>query len=576
MNPTPVKEERVDFWLGNRHISFAKEEVDADPQLKDELEYLWHQNLTNPIQFFSPHGEAKYGTDCGFQLISSLNYLSDDVHTFFMNVSPNQVGKTCHAIVKKVLRLVPNQYDWSLIKELGVYYRPWEGPKTLVVLGYDKGQIIDVLWPELQKWIPDGELGEYRSFANGGTKSPSWQYNPRVNLKCGSRIIFLTYEMKPSVCAGVKAKEVLADEQMPLSFFNELDQRGRTLGGINWDVSFTPHRVVGRPDTGAECWLYDMWTGKNTRGHRIGRFRITVEEVPDHIYSLEQKQLAKSQWITIPRETGDEEAIREGEARFYGLFQRPQGLFYPEVNPELHFIDWGFDDIKDKAVTFFRTIDYGYANPTACSYWAVFSTGEYFLYDLYYVKGLDAIPHSRAIVERSGNKLKEMKKFVDKVTKIEYTVLSEECTTVKFRQTWLDWHCFSQQGGAGQPISFFFNIGGLRVLPSTKLNQEQRAQALRSFLRVDPERRHLVTGQKGAPRMYISKNCKKWEWEWERLVFESRRVSDMSQNKKETHVDKNDHAIDTTEYMACSGARYMPPHLQKSITLKPLSSSAGY
>jgi len=54
MNPTPVKEERVDFWLGNRHISFAKEEVDADPQLKDELEYLWHQNLTNPIQFSPP------------------------------------------------------------------------------------------------------------------------------------------------------------------------------------------------------------------------------------------------------------------------------------------------------------------------------------------------------------------------------------------------------------------------------------------------------------------------------------------------------------------------------------------
>lgn len=540
------------------------------------MEYLWEQNLTNPIQFFCPHGDFKYGTDCGFQLVSSQYYINDDVKTFYMNVSPNQVGKTCHAIVKKVLRIVPNDKTWPLFKDNGIYYRPWEGPKTLVVLGYDKGQIIDVLWPELQKWIPDEELGEYRSFANGGTKSPAWQYNPRVNLKCGSRIIFLTYEMKPSVCAGVKAKEVLADEQMPLAFFNELDQRGRTLGGINWDVSFTPHRVAGRADTGAESWLYDMWMGKNTRGHDIGRFRITVDEVPDHIYSKEQKELAYRQWIEIPRQTGDEEAIREGEARYYGLFQRPQGLFYPEVQPDIHFIDWGFEDIKDKAVTFYRSIDYGYANPTACGYWAVFSTGEYFLYDLYYVRAMDAIPHAKAIIERSGNKLIENKKFLDKVTQIEYKTFTEEFSAVRFRQTWLDWHCFKQQGGAGQSISFFFNIGGLKVSPSTKLDQEQRAQALRSFLRIDPNRRHLVTGEKGAPRMYISKRCEKWIWEWERLVFESRRVSDMSQNQKETHVDKNDHAIDQTEYMACSGARYIPDFVEKQIVLKPLNKSTGY
>ena len=133
----------------------------------------------------------------------------------------------------------------------------------------------------------------------------------------------LTYEMKPSVCAVLKQR--VLRRTMPLAF-NELDQRGRTLGVINWDVSFTPHRVAGRADTGAESWLYDMWMGKNTRGHDIGRFRITVDEVPDHIYSKKQKSTYR-QWIEYQDKLAMKKLLEKGEARYYGLFQRPQGCF---------------------------------------------------------------------------------------------------------------------------------------------------------------------------------------------------------------------------------------------------------
>jgi hypothetical protein len=569
------------LWLGWKKIEFSRLEIEEDKRMGGTLEAdlveLQRQADTNPIQFFKPHGTAKYVADGGFNTVSALEYLNDDEHTLCLNVSANQTGKTCLSVVRKVLKIVPNNPSWMLFREHKVRKREWTGPKTLVCMGYDKGQLQDVMWPELQKWIPDEELGDFRSFRNGGTREPSWLNYPRVTLKCGSRIIFITYEMKASVCAGIKASEVLADEQPPASFFNELDQRGRTLGGICWDIACTPHKVEGRPDTGTNNWIYSVWKGEDTKGHKVLRTRISVEDVPDHIYSDAEKRKAYQQWVVIPRKKNDEEAIREGEARYYGMFQRPAGLFYGEVKPELHFIDWTYDDIKDKPVTLYRSIDYGYASPTCCGYWAVFSTGEYFLYDIYYVPKKDAIPHARAIIEQSGNKVSFLKKELDKKTNILYDVLIEEEIKCRFRWTVLDWHCFEQQGGAGQSIAFFFRIGGLKVIPSTTLQQEQRAHATRSFLRIDSQRTHLVTGKKGAPRMYISRRCQPWIWEWERCVFESRRLNDTVHGPKETHIDKDDHAIDMTEYIACSGARFLPKNSPGNMQVPaPLSSDGGY
>ena len=573
------------LWLGNELIEFTFDEIASDKNLERELKNLVKENQTNPLQFFCPHGEAKMGYDCGFQLVSMIDNINDKIHSFCMNCSPNQVGKTCHAVVKKALRLIKCNPKWKIFGN-GVECPEWSGPKTLVVMGYDKGHLKDVVWPEYQKWIPDDELGDYRSFMNGGRREPAWDRNPRVPLRCGSRIIMLTYEQPASVCAGVKAEEIHADEQPPLVFFNELDERGRTRGGVRWDLSFTPHKVDGRSDTGVSGWLFDMWTGRNTRGHDVLRSRISVDEVPDHIYSKEQKKNAHKKWVEIPEQTGDENAIREGKARFYGLFQRASGLYYPEIDPNLHFVDYGLEEIRrdKRPCTFYRSIDYGYTNATSCGLWAVFSDGTILRFDEYYVTGKDATANAVGILEYCGNTRKKVRQAHDKETNSNYDVWEEEAININFVRTWLDWHCWDTTNGVGHPTAWYFSTNGLKVLPSTKFHQEQRAQNLRPLLRIDPNLKHMITGKMGAPRLYINrKKCHKWMWEWERCVCDTRMGGgDESHNLREGKRNKNDHAIDDTEYFACAGARYLGDYEKKEDVdeddgpSSPYNKTTGY
>jgi hypothetical protein len=565
-----------ELWLGNDLISYTYEEIKSNPKLEQDLKKLQRMKAENELQFFVPHGAARFANDCGFMLASSADWVNDRKHFICICCSPNQVGKTCHGVVKKVLRLIKCDPNWQIFKN-GIEYHEWNGPKTLVVLGYDKGHLERVLWPELQKWIPAKELGPYCHVSLGGTKEPSWKMTPDVTLQNGSKIILLTYDQKASVCAGVKAEEVLADEQIPLPFFNELDQRGRTRGGIWWDFSFTPHKVQGRADTGANSWLIDMWTGHNTRGHDVLRCRISIDDVPDRIFSKEQKRKAYLEHVEIPKKVGDRLGMLEGAARYYGIFQQSSGLFYPEIQRELHFIPWTYESISDKGWTHFRCVDYGWSNPTACSFWAISPTGDYFMYDEYYISGKDAYEHAPGIIEKSGNKRKLIKKIIDNDSGAQYDVYEEEEIRQKYMGTFLDWHCFQMTGGIGRPLSFFFQIGGLRVSESTKLNQEHRAQNLRALLKIDPNRNHIVTGKPGAPRMYFSTKCAKFKWEWERCVTASRSFGNETNNYKETKRNKDDHLIDTAEYMASSEARYLGDYLKrKPKTFQNISSHGGY
>ena len=564
--------------LGNDRLVFKTEEVEADPALQKELAYLIKQKEENELQFFAPHGKAKWGDDCGSELVSMAEWIDDDTHTLYMNCSPNQSGKTAQATVKLILHLFPTNPKWPIFK----YIEPieFEGPQTLVAMGYDKGQLKDDLWPELQKWIPDEELGPYRAQHHGGTKSPAWDRKPEINLKHGSRIIFVSYEQPASVCAGIKCKYVLANEQIPEMHFNELDERGRTLGGICWVMPFTPHKVEGRPDSGANSFLFDLWRGQSDYGHDILRTRVGLDEVPDHIYSKEEKKRARIKWIDTPAKLHNEAMKREGEARYYGYFQRPTGLFYPEITPEIHFIPWTWEDIKDKGWTLYRSIDYGFTNPTSCGLYAVSPEGDCFRFAEYYRTGRDASTAAQEIIEELCGNGRQLKGAVtDKQTGATYNEYVEVQNKMRFEKTVLDWHCFhSSDNPNNNPTSFFFKMAGLKVMPAPKFQQDSRAQALRKLLKIDPDRRHLVTGKKGAPRFYVSSvACRKWIWEWERCVVDTRRTNPEGRNTPEVKRNKNDHAIDDSEYFASLKPRYRGGSSDiKFQPMKPISEHGGY
>jgi hypothetical protein len=569
-------EKVYELWLGHEKITATYSEIKANPILEADLKKLEQRKLECGIAFFHPHGDKKRAYDCGFDVVSTADWINDRTHDLYMNQSPNQVGKTCHAVAKAILMTIPCDKTWPIFQN-GIKYYDWDGEKTLVAMGYDKSQLREDLWPELQKWLPASELGDFRSITLGGTRDPSWDRGPRVPLKCGSKIILLTYDQLPSVCCGVKADIVLANEQIPVPFFMELSQRGRTRGGVKFIMSYTPHIVPGRPDSGMNSFLVGLWRGSDTYGRSILRTRISIDDVPDHIIHPEEKHKAFVEHVENPKKTGNQSAIREGMARYYGIAQEASGLFYPEIERDIHYVDWEWKDIAGKGWTCYRSMDYGYQNPTACGMWAASPSGELFMFDEYYRTGLDAIGHAPAIIEHCGNERKLIKKMFDKDTGNYWDCYEEIAIRQRYVRTWLDWHSFQTAGGIGRPVSFFFQIGGLNVCESSKLGQEARAQNLRALLKIDPMRKHMVTGKLGAPRMYFSRKCTKMIWEFERCVVDTRAFGNESKNLKETKRNRDDHLVDATEYLASESPRFLGDYSnRKPKELQNISNHGGY
>jgi len=86
----------------------------------------------------------------------------------------------------------------------------------------------------------------------------------------------------------------------------------------------------------------------------------------------------------------------------------------------------------------------------------------------------------------------------------------------------------------------------------------------------------MVTGKLGAPKMYISRKCVKWRFEWERCVSQTRAFANEKHNAYETKQAKNDHAIDDTEYFACASPKYLGDHVKEPKVFEPISKSGGY
>lgn len=564
--------------LGPDLLEWPEEQVLDDPELQRQIQRLDMENETNPLQFFCPHGTAKTGVVItepdgakvdlsgdakGWPLVSAVDWLNDDEHNMYVNKSPNRVGKTTIAIAKLILRIIKCNRKWTLFKQHGVKCPEWTGPKTAVILGYDKTALVDVLWPALQMWLPDYELGEFRAPARGGTQRPAWDRHPRLHLKqSGSYLIFATYNQDASVCTGFKADFTLPDEQMPEQFFTELVQRGRhKRQGMQFFFGYTPHQVPGRADTGANNFLARVWTGENTYAKKVLRTRITVPDAPDWVFPDEQKKEAYEELVVNPRKIADENLIREGMARYYGLDQSAAGLFYPEWSRKYHVIPWTYEDTKKLPGRYFRFGDHGFSAPTAWIWVWMSNMGEFVVYDEYRVTGVQAFDHARAVVEQSGNVLKEVKRA--ETTKEGSLRRYEEHIPhkggQKFDRTELDWHCFSEEGG-GLTIAQHYRLGGLRVSPSVTDKIESRSQSLRRLLAIDPRRKHLCPNKKsdvavfGAPRFYVSERCRWLIWEIEKMQKAHRRV-EGSHSPKETREDKDDHEIDTVEYMAARFAK---------------------
>jgi hypothetical protein len=135
-------------------------------------------------------------------------------------------------------------------------------------------------------------------------------------------------------------------------------------------------------------------------------------------------------------------------------------------------------------------------------------------------------------------------------------------------------------------------MAGLRMKQGSGADSEHYVPILKEWFVVDPEKEHFVTGEKGAPRIYVFDTCtdviktiKRWTWA-ERKTKSSERLA------KESPTKVDDDLLDALKLVIQANPRFVGnPRMgdkkfyndmdteyeeQRLITGSPLDRSTGY
>lgn len=529
--------------LGNTLLTYSKKYLSENEQARQIVAHLENERHNNALQFFAPSGGA------------ITDFINDTYHTITGLVAPNRNGKTVSALVKWLIQSIDCKRDWKIFTEHGVEYKPWTGPKEVGIATYQWAQHKRIIWPELSKWIPRSELGQYAKNSEK-QKYINWDRNPVLPLECGTNIWFFCYEQDQNQFEGQALDIWHWDEQGEEDKFDGANERTRTRRNGQHIFSLTPHKIPGRPDTGAGSWIHKLDSGEVTKGHRVKMFHSSLEDVPDWIYSEEQKRAAYKQWIEEPSARNDVKKLREGQSRFYGKWHESAGLVYDDWNRATHVIE-PFD--IPKTWTKFRAIDHGYTNPTGCLWGAVNPEGVVFIYREYY-KNLCVISQNcNGIIEASGNVRKKVGVEVNEKAGTTYDRYEELQKGEQYYKTVFDSRSFTYPDASyGMPISRVYAINGLRLQQASGKNTEDSIPYVMEYMKIDPERKHYVTKEFGAPKLYVFSNCKNFISEMEHYVYEEYKSKlGFEKNTKERPKEKNDHLLDALRYMLQIPPRYV-------------------
>lgn len=519
--------------VGLNVLTYDYKWLDEHPKKLEEVKALEYIVKANPLRFFLPSG------------IGGVDFLNDLESTVKAFVAPNRVGKTASGLVDLLLDVVPTTKEWEVFSQHDVKFREFKGPFDVGVASADWGVVKRVMWPEIKKWIPSYEIE--------GVSEPSWKSDPHVTLKCGSTIFFYCYKQGQGPFESQALARWYWDEQGEEAKFDGADERLRTLRRTNARhiFGFTPHKVEGRPDTGARSWIQDLVSGKNTKGHKVKVFTIGIPDPPDWVYPEAAKTEAYEKWVTIPRDLHNQKQEREGKARYYGEWHDSAGLVFDEWDDTIHLID-PFQ-IPDHW-TRYRSLDYGSVNPTACLWAAIDPEGYVYFYREYYQSGLTIWENAGNIIRLSGNAVKE--KGEKRRKGLIYMLRQEQAIKEQYKKTILDSRSFATGQDGETTIGDQYKFGGLRVSPAPGQNTERLIPALKTLMYVYKDLTNPVTGKKGSPRAFWFRNLENWRRE--RAEYANKETQGkVGKGISEKPDAKNDHLIDCALYATNLPMKYV-------------------
>ena len=545
-----INKERYVLAAGRRIYSYDLKYIAQNPKVRKMLVDIEHEVKTSPLQFFMPNGTV------------GLNFLNDTTSTIKMLVAGNRYGKTTHGIVDMVLDLIPCNKDWKIFTENGVKFRPWNGvPKQWGVASYMWRHITMTISPLLLQWIPDEFLGDYCLNQTGGArKIVSAEKRPFIELTNQSSLQYFCYQQDVANYESAALDGWLWDEQGMEDKFDGADERTRTKPHGRHIFPLTPHKIKGRADTGAGTWIHALWKGDKTKGHRIGRYLAHTFDNPDWIYREKEKRKAYIKHVVEPTKHNDFKALAEGRSRLEGEFHDASGLVYDELVRDIHILQpFPLEDHWTR----YRGVDHGLKSPTACVMLAVLPTGDIIVYDEYYESRKTIYQNVDGMIEKSGNTRIFLERRSDLDGNTEFDEYAEVMSGTHFERTMLDGRSFaSEDATTKRSWGEIYRSAGLDC--DAAAGGEGKIDIVSEYFRVDYERPHLISGQKGASKVYIFSTCTMLIQELFSYVWAEEKEGvagvTLSHPRK-----KNDHAVNALEYALVSQPVYLGEYTQNDL-----------
>ena len=528
---------RYRLVLGRTIFSYTYSHLAAHPQAAQLMKDLEEEKGKNPLRFFAPSGK---------EALAFLNDFENDICIF---TAPNRFGKTQTMLIKKLINCIPCDPSWEIFTKYGVKFRPWRGPKTVGFASYELGSHQSTILPMLLDWLPKSELGVYsKDYKGKGARQVTLRVDPNLPLNCGTKIGFYAISQGQARFESNVVEDWGWDEQGEEARFDGADERSRTTAsGGRHDFGMTPHKIEGRPDTGAGSWINKLTEGYVTKGRSVKSYQGRVWDVPDWIYPEASKIKAFHKWVVEPTNLQDNKVLREGMSRFYGMFHESSGLVIDEWSSKHHVIE-PFEIPSHWSR--FRALDHGDKHPAGCLWGAMSPAGDLFLYRDYLRTGRVPTQICEDVITLSGNKRKQIGTYENPKNGLIYSKYEEQQYGESYQWTVFDARAFSSNAsGEGILLSKLYGLAGLKLKKGSGHDSDHYVPILKEWFRIDPDKKHFATGELGAPRIYVFNTCTDFIRTIKRWVWVERKTKSSERLAKESPTKNDDDLCDCMKLM---------------------------
>lgn len=383
---------------------------------------------------------------------------------------------------------------------------------TLPTFAGNVGLIGRLTYPELRdttrKTFFELCPSEYYAEEKGGKFLANENYLRFIN---GSEIIFRhldTISEKELLSLNLGWFYIDQAEEISESVFMVLQSRLR--------LNRVPNRfgfLTCNPDPSS--WIYTKFKKPKDDGTLDADYEMIEGKTKDNIF------LPKDTIESLYKEYPEDMIKRYLEGRWDVL----EDKIYTEFDRDIHVLR-PFQ--TPKGWEYLVSLDHGMVNPSAALLGAIDFDGNLYIIDEYYSPGI--VSEHVASIKPMAENYEVSLWVIDPATAAKTMEKKDQYGTS------MPWSIIEEY----QDYGLFFAPGNNQKLAGINRVKE--------FLKPNPHRRHPITKEKNAPRLYIFQNCVNLLDELSQYKWKKYRGA-VQRNKPEQTVDYKDHAVDSLRYM---------------------------